>query len=117
MEIFKIYDYDFSHYVSSLKISTKTNYNAQTNAAGNTVVDKINDKRIVEVGIIPLNEADANFLLQLVAGFQLNIWVRNPADGSTMWLQTIITDSDIEYYTIRSDKQMLKAFNLKFTEL
>jgi hypothetical protein len=100
-----------------LKISTKQNYNAQTNAAGNTVVDKINDKRVVEVGIIPLNEADANLLLQLVNSFQVAIWVRNPVDSSLMWLNTIITDSDIEYYTIRDDKQMLKAFNLKFTEL
>jgi hypothetical protein len=117
MEIFKIFEYDFSQYVSALKISTKTNYNAQTNAAGNTVIDKINDKRIVEVGIIPLNEADANLLLQLIANFQVNIWVRNPADSSSMWLQVFIAESDIEYYTIQADKVMLKAFNLKFTEL
>lgn len=55
MAYFKIGDVDFSLYVNSLKVSKTANYSAQTNAAGDTVVDYINSKRTIEVGIIPLN--------------------------------------------------------------
>jgi hypothetical protein len=55
MAYFKIGEIDFSPYVNSLKINKSANYNAQTNAAGNTVVDYINSKRTIEVGIIPVD--------------------------------------------------------------
>ena len=44
MTYFKINNVDYSMYVNSLEITINTNYNAQTNAAGNTVVDYINQK-------------------------------------------------------------------------
>lgn len=117
MEYFKIYEYDFSHCVNELKISTKTNYNAQTNAAGNTVVDKINTKKVVEVGIIPLDEEEAQQILNLIGNFNVPMTFRNPLTKAIATINCIIPDSDIEYYTIQADKQMLKAFKLKFTEL
>lgn len=57
MAYFKINGVDYSMYVKELKINKNVNYNAQTNAAGNTVVDFINAKRTIEVGIIPLNDS------------------------------------------------------------
>lgn len=117
MEYFKIWETDFSHYVNELKIATKTNYNAQTNAAGDTVVDKINSKKEIEVGIIPLNEVDAQALLDAIDSFNVSIAFRNPKNSMIQRINCIISENDIEYYTIQNDKQMLKAFKLKFTEL
>ena len=58
MAYFKINDIDFSDYVNELKINKSANYNVQTNAAGDSVVDYINKKRTIEVGIIPLYSDD-----------------------------------------------------------
>lgn len=57
MAYLKIDNTDFSMYVSGLKVGSKSNYNAQTNAAGNTVVDYINSKKTIAVNIIPLDDA------------------------------------------------------------
>lgn len=118
MAYFKIGGTDFSHLVSELKVSKETNYNAQTNAAGNTVVDMINRKRQIEVGIIALNEADAKALLNAVEEFNVSISYREPTTGTLVQgVNCIIPDSEVEYYTIQNNKVKLKAFNLKFTEL
>ena len=45
MAYFKINGVDYSMYVNALKVSRECNYNAQTNANGDTVVDYINTKR------------------------------------------------------------------------
>lgn len=118
MAYFKINDVDYSQYVNELKIKKSANYNAQTNAAGNTVVDYINSKRQIEVGIITIDEADAQALLTAVAAFQVSISYRDPATGALVeGVNCIIPDTDVDYYTIQTDKVMLNDFKLKFTEL
>ena len=62
MTYFRIGDKDFSMYVNELKVKRNHNFIAQTNAAGDSVVDYINSKREIEVGIIPL---DAKSMLDL----------------------------------------------------
>ena len=47
MAYFKIGTTDYSKYVNALKVDRGANYNAQTNAAGDTVVDYINHKRTI----------------------------------------------------------------------
>lgn len=118
MAYFKINDVDYSQYVNELKVKKSANYNAQTNAAGNTVVDFINSKRQIEVGIITIDEADAQALLTACAAFQVSISYRDPATGALVeGVSCIIPDTDVDYYTIRVDKVMLNDFKLKFTEL
>lgn len=118
MTYFKIGDKDFSMYVNALKVKEKTNYNGQTNAAGNTVVDYINKKRTIEVGIIPLNDDIMAQLKASIANFNVSLSFINP---DTKVLATgvncIIPDNEVEYYTIQADKTMFKAVNLTFTEL
>lgn len=118
MAYFKIGDVDFSLYVNGLKVSKTANYSAQTNAAGDTVVDYINSKRTIEVGIIPLNEVDMLKLQVALAAFSVSISFLNP---QTNELETnvscIIPDSEIEFYTIQVNKTMYKAATLTFTEL
>lgn len=117
MTYFKIGSTDFSQYVSSLHVKTKHIYNSQTNARGNMVVDYINSKRTIEVGIIPLDDTEMATLLAAIANIGVSISYRNP---QTNLLEEnvlcIIPENDIDYYTIQSNKVMYKALKLKFTE-
>ena len=119
MAYFKIGEHDYSAYVSGLKVAKAANYNAQTNAAGDTVVDFINQKRQLEVEIISLaDEALVKQLLADVDGFNVTISYRDPRTGAlTAGVNCIIPESEIEYYTIQTNKVRFDAFTLKFTEL
>ena len=118
MAYFKINDTDYSEYVNGLKVNKAAHYNSQTNAAGNTVVDYINSKRNIEVGIIPLDDAAMAKLQADLDAFNVSISFLNP---KTKALETnvncIIPANNIEYYTIRADKVSFKAFTLTFIEL
>lgn len=118
MAYFKIGGVDYSSCVNELKVNRNNNYTAQTNAAGDTVVDYINSKRTIEVGIIPLMD---NMMAQLLAdldAFNVSISFRNPQTNILEEnVNCIIPSTDVEYYTIQANKVMYKAFTLKFTEL
>lgn len=118
MTYFKIGDIDFSSYVSGLKVKNSVNYTAQTNAAGNTVVDYVNNKRTIEVEIIPLNDA-AMLRLQLAIGaFNVSLSFLNPATNTLEEnVNCIIPSNDVNYYTIQNKNTMFKAASLTFTEL
>ena len=73
MAYFKIDDVDFSAYVNELIVHTNTQYNAQTNAAGDRVVDYINKKRTITVGIIPLDEVKMLELQQAIDAFNVSL--------------------------------------------
>jgi len=117
MAYLKINDTDFSMYVNSLKVDKTTNYNAQTNAAGNSVVDYINSKRTIEVGIIPLTNAAMVELQAVINNFNVTLGFRNPVTGVLESINCIIPDSGVEYYTIQSNKVMYNAFTITFIEL
>ena len=118
MAYFKINNIDFSMYVNELKVDTENNYNAQTNAAGDTVVDYINKKRSIEVGIIPLNDTAMANLQTAIDAFNVSISFRNPKTNQLEEnVNVIVPSSGVEYYTIRADRVMYKAFCLQFIEL
>lgn len=117
MAYFMINDTDYSAYVSGLKVSKAANYTAQTNAAGNTVVDYINSKRTIEVEIIPLTDDRMISLQNALNEFSMNISFRNPATNALETIAVIIPETEIEYYTIQADKVMYNAVVLTFTEL
>ena len=117
MEYFKIAGFDLSKYVSGLKISKTANYTSQTNAAGNSVVDYINTKRTIDVSIIALDDSVMRIIQTLLDTFNISIEYRDTTTGLLTTVNVIIPTNDIEYYTIRADKVMYKAFNITFTEL
>lgn len=118
MAYFKIGSTDFSSIVNELNINKTSNYNFQTNAAGNTVVDYINDKRTIEVGIIPLDDTAMAKLQKAISNFNVQISFRNPKTNQLESnVNCIIPESQVEYYTIQVNKVMYKAFRLKFIEL
>ncbi len=118
MAYFKIGANDYSMFVNALKIKDSANYNAQTNAAGNTVVDYINSKRIIEVGIIPLNSEVMKNLKTDIKKFNVSLSFLNPdTEQLESNVNCIIPESEVEYYTIQVDNVMYKAFTLSFEEL
>lgn len=118
MAYFKINNIDYSANVSELKVTKTHIYTAQTNAAGDTVADYINAKRVIEVTIIPLEAAALANLLTAVDNFNVYISFLNPQSGAIEEnVACIIPSNAIEYYTIRVDKVLSKAFTLSFTEL
>lgn len=118
MTYFKINDVDFSMYVNELKINKEANYNAETNANGDTVVDYINSKREIEVGIIPLNDDDMSSILNAINGFNVSISFLNPLTKQLEDnVNCIIPNSNVEYYTIQVNKVMYNAMTLTFIEL
>lgn len=115
---FKIGNNDYSMFVNDLKVAENVKYTAQENAAGNTVVDYLNKKRTITVGIIPLN---SNIMKQLktdINSFNVKLSFLNP---NTETLETnvncIIPANEVSYYTIQADKVMFDAVSLTFTEL
>lgn len=117
MEYFKINDIDLSMYVNKLEIENNAQYVAQTNAAGNTVVDYINKKRIVSVGIIPLDDAAMATLLTLLDAFNMSITFKDPQTNALNTINCILPSSNVDYYTIQAGNTSFKAFDLEFIEL
>lgn len=109
---------DFSPYVNDLKVTNTHRYNAQTNAAGNTVVDYINKKRTFEVGIIPVDDTVMANLQDVLNGFNVTLAFRNPQTNTLEEnVNCIIPMNAVAYYTIRTDKVTYDAFVLNIQEL
>lgn len=118
MTYFKIGENDYSAYTSELKVAKNANYNAQTNAAGNTVVDLISQKHTITVGIISVDDTVMAQLKNDIDNFSVSISFRNPNTNTlTTGMVCIIPDNEVEYYTIQINKVKYKAVNLKFIEL
>lgn len=118
MAFLTINSVDFSPYTQSLKINNNVNYTAKTNAKGNTVVDKINSKIILDVGIIALNDSVLRTLLTQINSFSVIVSYRDPETGSTANnISCIIPSSSVEYYTIQQNKTQYKQFNFQIQQL
>ena len=117
MAYFKIDGVDYSMYVNALKVTDTHNYNAQVNAAGDTVVDYLSHKRTIEVGIIPLNDTVRANLQSAIVNFNVSISFRNPRTNELETINCIIPESEIDYYTIQVGKILYNGFNLTFIEL
>lgn len=117
MTYFKIGNVDFSHCVNKLKVTKDSVYKSMTNAAGRTLTKYITSKSTIEVGIIPLDEKTLKELETAIDRFKVSISYCDPKTNALRTITCIIPSHNIEYYTIRADKVMTKAFNLKFEEL
>lgn len=118
MTYFKIGNNDYSMYVNALKVIENAKYNAQENAAGNTVVDYINKKRSIEVGIIPLNATVMARLKADIAAFNVSVSFLNPdTKALENGVNCIIPASEVNYYTIQANQVLFDAVTLTFVEL
>lgn len=118
MTYFKIGNNDYSMYVNALKVIENAKYNAQENAAGNTVVDYINKKRSIEVGIIPLNATVMARLKADIASFNVSVSFLNPdTKALENGVNCIIPANEVNYYTIQANQVLFDAVTLTFVEL
>lgn len=122
MAYFKIGDTDFSGYVGGLTVKTQQKFNSQTNAAGNTVIDRINEKKTVTVSFVPLGDTAVYTLLNTIKTARTNsgyitITFLNPETNTNGTINTWVADTNVSYYTIQSGNVRLKAFTVTFTEL
>lgn len=118
MSYFKINGADFSTSVNKLDITKAANYSAQTNAAGNTVVDYINSKRTIKVGIIPLDAEQMMALQNALSEISVSISFLNPITNTIEEnVLCLLPDNAVSYYTIQAGKILFNAFELTFTEL
>ena len=118
MAYFKINNIDFSHICSKLSVDTAVNYNAQTNAAGGTVVDYVGKKRTITVGIIPLTDTDMLRLQQAIDAFSVSLSFRDPRTNMLAEnVACIIPSNNADYYTIQEGNVRYNAMSLTFTEL
>ena len=117
MEYFKINNVDFSKYVNSFEVTKNHIYKSQINAAGNTIVKQVNVKRILNVGIIPLDAATMIALQNAIDSLTASISFINPDTGTLETIKCMIPSQSVSYYTIRAGKTQFKAFSLQFTEL
>lgn len=118
MAYFKIDGYDYSDCVSGLKVASEHQYNAQTNAAGNMVVDYINKKRTITVSMIALDDTKMARLQEDLDKFQVSLSYRDLRTNELVDdVICIVPINEIEYYTIQAGKVMYNAFELEFIEM
>lgn len=108
---------DYSSICNELKVNREVNYNSQMNAAGNTVVEYINAKRIIEVGIIPLDDVAMISLLSEIEKFNVSLSFRNPRTNQLETINAIIPGNGVEYYTIQANRVLYEAMTFEAVEL
>lgn len=117
MAYFKINGVDFSQYVNKLTVQTNHIYNARTNASGNTSVKLINSKKVITVGIIPLDAAVNSRLVAMLNNFKMTVEFLDPETNQLGTANCIIPKNAIDYYTVQADRVLVKAYTLTFEEL
>jgi hypothetical protein len=118
MAYFKIDGVDFSAFCNKLDVQTAVTYNGQTNAAGDTVVDYVGEKRTINVGIISLDDTDMFRLQRAISAFSVSLSFRDPRTNTLAEnVACIIPSYNAEYHTIQIGNVRYKATSLTFTEL
>lgn len=117
MAYFKIGTTDLSAFVSGLKVNLNHQYIDATNAAGETVVDYIRAKRVIEVTFIPLLSSQLVTIEGCLA-FQNTISFMNPKTNALeTGVNTILPNENIAFQTIQTNNKEYKSFTLSFYEL
>lgn len=113
----KINGVDFSGMVNGLTVESAHNYNAETNAAGDTVVDYINSKVKVRAGFRALTADEMAALQLLLARFTVSVYYRNPATNTARTISAIAPEVKADYYTTAGGRVLFNEFTVEFIEL
>lgn len=115
---FQINGVDYSRYVNKLLVGTEHIYKTDTSAMGNRRITHQNSKRVIEVGIIPLDDVVMAKLLTDVDKFQVSVSFRDPKTNEMVEnLRCIIPNTLVEYYTIQVNHVRYRAFSLQIQEI
>ena len=115
---FKINDTDFSHLVSGMKVGYETlvSENSGRNAAGDTVIDIVNQKIKVYLTLRHTTNDEMNGFLRAIGDYVVNVSFLDPTTQALTTITAYPGTPEPEYYTI-SDKTIFKPMSLNFIEL
>lgn len=116
MAYLKINGHDYSRYVNKLIVDTTHKYTARENASGNLLVKYITEKKKLQVGVIPLEASALKTLMDDINSFEVEVTYLEPSTNSLRTIECIIPVHSVDYYTIRADKTMTKAFTFTCEE-
>lgn len=119
MAYFKINGEDFSHLVSGLKIGKETlvSDNSGRNAAGNTVIDVINQKYKVYVTLRHTTDDEMDSFLSAISDYVVNVEFKNPFTSAVGKITAYHGTPEPEYYTIQPTSVIYKPMSINFIEL
>ncbi len=115
----KINNTDFSHLVSGLKVGFETlvSDNSGRNAAGDTVVDVINEKAKVYVTLRHTTSSEMRSFLAAIEDYVVEVSFLNPKNNSLTTITAYTGTPEPEYYTIQPGNVIYKPMSLNFIEL
>lgn len=115
---FAINGTDYSKYVNKLVVAKEHFYKGSTSPKGVGKAQYRYSKRVLEVGIIPLDSAVMAKLLTDIDQFSVTISYRDPKTNIMVEnLRCIIPNNLVEYYTIQGNNVKYKAFSIQIQEL
>lgn len=119
MSYLLINNIDFSSLVSGLKIGHETLVSDQSgrNAAGNTVIDIINQKYKVYVTLRHTTQEEMARFLAAIEDYVVNVTFLDPRTKAPKTVSAYTGTPEPEYYTIQSGNVLYKPLNLNFIEL
>lgn len=118
MSYLKINNQDFSHLVNSLKVGYETlvSENSGRNANGDTVIDVVNKKYKVYVGLRHTYHTEMKEFLDAIDEYVVEVTFLNPKTNSLKTITAYTGTPEPDYYTI-SDRTIYKPLSLNFIEL
>ena len=116
---FKINNQDFSSLVSSLKIAKETLVSDESgrNANGNMVMDIVNKKRKIYVGLRHTTAAEMETFLAAVEDYVVAATFLDPHSQQMTTITAYIGTPEPEYFTIQDGRVLCKPLSLNFIEL
>lgn len=118
MEYFKINGHDYSKYVNELDVNTQHIYNGGTKTNGQDWAVLKYTRRVLTVGIIPLDEDIMAQLLADLALFSVNVSFRDPKTNALAEnVKCIIPTYTTSYYNLAGQGKMYKGFMITVKQL
>lgn len=119
MAYLKINGTDYSQYVNKLSITTKQKYTARESANGDLLVKYMKPKKVVQVGLRPLDAATAKPLISAISGSgSMNVRVEflDPAADALKTAYCIVPVNTVDYQFINVNGTLLKAITFTAEE-
>lgn len=119
MAYFKINGVDFSHIVSGLKVGRETlvSDNSGRNAAGDTVIDVVNQKHKLYVTLRHTTAQEMDGFINAISSYVVEVEFLNPFSTAFDSITAYTGTPEPEYYTIQDSHIIYKPMSLNFIEL
>ena len=119
MAYLKINGHDFSPIVASLKVGYETLVaeNSGRNANGDTVLDVVNKKHKIYVGLKYTTQEEMSEFLLAIQDFVVEVSFLDPKYKTFSTITAYTGTPEPDYFTIQDGRVLCKAMNLNFIEL